>query len=81
VKSRTLTASDGRGSLYLDGSPRLEKEPRLSGVRMSLLLTDGDEKPAAGEFFANIGRRQGGFLRGAVQADFSHGPPSRPQPV
>jgi len=28
---------------------------------MSLLLTDGDEKPAAGGFFANIGRRQGGF--------------------
>jgi hypothetical protein len=39
---------------------------------MSLLLTDGDEKPAAGEFFANIGRRHGGFLRGAVQTDFSH---------
>ncbi|HEV1284875.1 MAG TPA: hypothetical protein VNU44_06175 [Bryobacteraceae bacterium] len=38
---------------------------------MSLLLTDGDEKPAAGEFFANIGRRQGGFLRGAVKTDFS----------
>jgi hypothetical protein len=35
---------------------------------MSLLLTDGDEKPAAGEFFANIGRRQGGFLRGAASA-------------
>jgi hypothetical protein len=51
---------------YLDESSRLGKEPRLSGVRMSLLLTDGDEKPAAGEFFANIGRRQGGFLRGAV---------------
>jgi hypothetical protein len=53
--------------LFIAMNPRgSKKEPRLSGVRMSLLLTDGDEKPAAGEFFANIGRRQGGFLRGAV---------------
>src|SRR5580700_6102484 len=34
AETRALTAPGGRGSAYLDESPRPEMEPRLSGVSM-----------------------------------------------